>query len=210
MLSAAKRREATIRAREQVTTLVLRERREPRETYVHIRGEFLRKGKTVSPAVPEFLAEQVALSPAQSTAPPTRLDLARWLVSPEHPLTPRVTINRQWQVFFGKGLVLTENDFGLQGEPPSHPELLDWLAAELVAQDWSLKALHRQIVLSSTYRQASHARWELPAPAKTVIAAAYIPITGARHRIRSLNHSMLPKRTPPARGAIAATRRCKR
>jgi hypothetical protein len=84
--------------------------------------------------------------------------LARWLTNDENPLTARVTVNRVWGRFFGQGLVETENDFGLQGTPPTHPELLDWLSSELMAADWSMKRLHRLIVTSATYRQSSHRR----------------------------------------------------
>jgi hypothetical protein len=91
------------------------------------------------------------------------MDLARWLVDPANPLTARVTMNRLWQSYFGVGLVETENDFGTQGTPPSHPELLDWLATEFVAQGWSLKAMHRRIVTSMAYRQSSKARSEVDA-----------------------------------------------
>ena len=92
---------------------------------------------------------------------PTRFDLARWLVDPANPLVGRVTMNRAWQQFFGRGLVETSNDFGMQGSPPTHPELLDWLASEFAARSWSMKAMHRLIVTSATYRQASAARPEL-------------------------------------------------
>jgi hypothetical protein len=94
---------------------------------------------------------------------PTRLDLARWLVDPANPLTPRVTMNRIWQRYFNQGLVETENDFGLQGTPPSHPDLLDWLASEFVRSGWSLKAIHRLVVTSATYRQSSRTRSDLDA-----------------------------------------------
>lgn len=138
------------------TTMVMQERPQPRETHVQIRGDFLRPGAKVQPAV------LAVLPPLPSGLQnPTRLDLARWLVSPENPLTPRVTVNRVWQQYFGVGLVETENDFGTQGSPPTHPELLDWLASEFVRLGWSQKALHRLIVGSATYRQTSHIRPDL-------------------------------------------------
>jgi hypothetical protein len=140
------------------TTLVMRERKEPRETFVHVRGNFLQPGAPVSPGVPAVLPPLAARGPQ-----PDRLDFARWLVEDEHPLTTRVTVNRIWQVYFGQGLVPTENDFGLQGEAPSHPELLDWLARQFVASGWSQKALHRLIVTSGTYRQSSSLQPELVA-----------------------------------------------
>lgn len=124
---------ATLRSGEPqfTTTMVMQERPQPRETHIHIRGDFLRHGAKVEPAVPAVLP---GLSEAIKS--PSRLDLARWLVSPQNPLTPRVTVNRVWQKYFGRGIVETENDFGLQGAPPSHPELLDWLAAEFVSPTW--------------------------------------------------------------------------
>jgi hypothetical protein len=137
------------------TTMVLKERAKPRETHLHISGDFTRPGERVVPSVP------AVLPPLTGTAPPNRLDLARWLVDPKNPLTARVAVNRIWQHYFGKGLVETENDFGTQGSPPTHPELLDWLATEFVARDWSLKAMHRLIVTSATYRQSSRHRPEL-------------------------------------------------
>jgi hypothetical protein len=139
------------------STMVVRERDEPRATHVMLGGDFTRPGDPVAPGVPAVLPPLPKLGKAALT----RLDLARWLVDPRHPLTARVTVNRLWQAYFGKGLVETENDFGLQGTPPTHPELLDWLATELVAQGWSLKAMHRLIVTSKTYRQSSRTRPEL-------------------------------------------------
>jgi Protein of unknown function (DUF1553) len=103
-----------------------------------------------------------ALPPvAHAPGSPTRLDLAQWIVAPANPLTGRVLANWLWQFHFGRGLVATPEDFGTQGEKPSHPELLDWLASESVERHWSLKALHRLIVTSSTYRQSSAVRPEL-------------------------------------------------
>ncbi len=137
------------------STLVMRELPSPREAYIHINGDFLRKGDTVQPGTP------AVLPPMPSSESITRLDLARWLVDETNPLTPRVTVNRIWQRYFGIGIVETENDFGTQGTLPSHPELLDWLASEFVGKGWSLKQVHRLIVTSATYRQASHHRAEL-------------------------------------------------
>ncbi|MDA7920602.1 PSD1 and planctomycete cytochrome C domain-containing protein [Verrucomicrobiales bacterium] len=133
----------------------------PRETHIHIRGDFLRKDKktgTLFPDVPAVFPELPLLKTGQSR---NRLDLAKWLVSPENPLTARVTVNRLWMRYFGKGIVETENDFGTQGSFPSHPELLDWLATQFVEGGWSMKNLHRLILNSATYRQASHARPDL-------------------------------------------------
>jgi hypothetical protein len=134
------------------STLVMRERARPRETFIHVRGDFLRHGARVEADV------FAVLSPLpQGVKQPNRLDFARWLVDPANPLTARVTVNRLWQVYFGRGIVDTENDFGTQGDRPSHPELLDWLASEFVQQGWRLKALHRLVVTSATYRQSSAA-----------------------------------------------------
>ena len=136
------------------STLILREQANKRTTYIHLRGDFLQKGKVVEPGGMNFLAPFAGKQL-------DRLDLARWLVSPEQPLTARVYVNRAWQQFFGRGLVETENDFGMQGALPSHPDLLDWLARDFVAQKWSVKQLHRRIVTSATYRQASTTTPEL-------------------------------------------------
>jgi Protein of unknown function (DUF1553)/Protein of unknown function (DUF1549)/Planctomycete cytochrome C len=129
-----------------------------RKTHVMIRGDFLRPGVEVRPNTPKVLN---ALAPAAEEGAPTRLDLANWIVDPANPLTRRVLVNWIWQKYFGRGLVATLEDFGTQGERPSHPELLDWLATQLVQEKWSLKALHRLIVTSATYRQSSKARPEL-------------------------------------------------
>jgi len=133
------------------TTLVVEERPayNPRTTVVRHRGEFLQPRDPVQARLPEVLAAGV------ENPPTNRLQFARWLVSRENPLTARVVVNRQWQAFFGRGLVRTMEDFGFQGELPSHPELLDWLAVEFMDRGWSLKALDRLIVTSATYRQSS-------------------------------------------------------
>ncbi len=136
------------------TTLVMSELPSPRETYVLRNGDFNLRGDAVSPGTPAFL-------PPLQVGRPTRLDLARWVVDPVNPLAARVFMNRVWQQYFGSGIVETENDFGLQGSPPSHPELLDWLATEFIARQWSMKAMHRLIVTSATYRQRSNVRSDL-------------------------------------------------
>jgi mono/diheme cytochrome c family protein len=135
------------------TALVMRERTayERPSEYVRRRGSFLDKGQQVYAGVPEFLP---SLGDDQM---PNRLGLARWLVADENPLTSRVAVNRAWEQLFGRGLVETSEDFGTQGSPPSHPELFDWLATELVHQKWHMKALHKLIVSSATYRQSSAA-----------------------------------------------------
>ncbi len=199
-------------------TLVLAERKEPRDNFIFIKGDFTRRGADVAPGTPAVLhpfgvrrhdgalaspsavsrreapeptRSQSGVIPPQSKTAPTRLDLARWLMDPANPLTARVKVNRIWQSYFGLGIVPTENDFGTQGTPPTHPELLDWLAVEFregvdgnsewsvdgaegaeadssvhhplkhPSTPWSLKHLHRLIVSSATYRQASKVRPDL-------------------------------------------------
>jgi hypothetical protein len=139
--------------------MVWKELDQPRQTFVCLRGDFLRPDKELGPLNPGGL--KAVAPPLPAEAGRTRLDLARWLVSPQNPLTPRVTMNRVWMRYFGRGLVETEEDFGTQGTPPSHPELLDWLAGEFIRRGWSLKEMHRLIVTSSTYRQSSKARADL-------------------------------------------------
>src|SRR5437879_6164101 len=124
----------------------------PPETHIATGGDFRVPGAKVEPGV---LAVLPALEMGSS---PPRLALARWIVSPENPLTTRVMVNRIWQEFFGRGLVRTSEDFGTQGEKPSHPALLDWLAAEFMDRGWSMKAIDRMIVTSATYRQSSRTR----------------------------------------------------
>ncbi len=129
--------------------LVLNERGDSRRTHLLKRGDFLKPDRTVAPGVPAFLHQL----PAE--APLNRLTFAKWLVDRKSPTTARAIVNRIWQSYFGAGLVVTSEDFGKQSEPPSHPELLDWLAVELMENGWSLKHIHRLIVNSATYRQSS-------------------------------------------------------
>lgn len=138
------------------SALTMAERiRDPRVTRRHHRGEYLQAREVVTPRVPE------ALPPLPVDRKPDRLAFAQWLVDPGHPLTARVVVNRQWQALFGRGIVRTTEDFGMQGEYPTHPDLLDWLACEFMDGGWSLKALHHTIVMSATYRQSSVANDEL-------------------------------------------------
>jgi hypothetical protein len=136
---------------------VFTQRAQPRETKVLHRGEFLSPTDPVSPGTPAVLPPIAA----RAGGPPDRLDLARWLVSEKNPLTPRVIVNQWWAQLFGEGLVRTTADFGVRGEKPTHPELLDWLASELLARHWSRKQMLRLIMTSATYRQRSELRPEL-------------------------------------------------
>ncbi|UUO05521.1 PSD1 and planctomycete cytochrome C domain-containing protein [Blastopirellula sp. J2-11] len=131
------------------TTLISKEKDKPVTAYILERGEYDQQGEEIGRATPGMLP------PMPADAPLNRLGLARWLVNPEHPLTARVTVNRLWQHAFGTGLVKTAEDFGLQGDPPSHPQLLDWLASQFIADGWDVKTMMKRIVLSSTYRQSS-------------------------------------------------------
>lgn len=136
--------------------MVIREEMPRRATHVLLRGDYRSPGPKVPPGTP------AALPPLRTEGEPTRLDLARWLVSPENPLVSRVAVNRIWQQYFGRGLVKTSENFGNQGEAPTHPELLDWLALDFQSSGWRLKRLHRLIVTSATYRQSSKIRSEDP------------------------------------------------
>jgi len=127
----------------------------PRPTYVLKRGAYDAHGDVVEPSTPE------SILPLDPKLPRNRLGLAQWLIDPKNPLTSRVLVNRYWQMFFGRGLVATPENFGLQGALPSHPELLDWLAKHFMDSGWDLKALHKLIVTSATYRQSSQASPEL-------------------------------------------------
>jgi len=132
------------------TTMVLSERGTPRKTNVFVKGDFTRPAEEVTPGTLSIL------HPFEQTETTVdRLDLARWIVDSANPLTSRVIVNRIWQQYFGAGIVATENDFGLVGARPTHPDLLDWMAVEWVKNGWSFKFLHRLIVTSNTYRQTS-------------------------------------------------------
>jgi Protein of unknown function (DUF1553) len=138
--------------RSEPTVMVMEEMATPRETHILLRGAYNAPGEKVEAGVPEeWLGEW------PSGAPRNRLGLAQWLTRPDHPLTSRVVVNRFWQQVFGQGLVRTSDNFGMQGEWPSHPELLDWLAREFIDSGWNVKALLKRILLSATFRQQSDA-----------------------------------------------------
>ena len=120
-----------------------------RETHILERGHYENRGEVVDRATPEVL------TPFPQGAPINRMGLAKWLTASDHPLLARVTVNRYWQMIFGRGLVSTSEDFGMQGKPPTHPELLDWLARDFIDSGWNLRHLLKKMVLSATYRQKS-------------------------------------------------------
>jgi hypothetical protein len=167
------------------TCMVMAELPEPRVTHVFKRGDFRNPGDVVEPGVPEVLGALPA------GARGDRLALARWIVSPADPLAARVAVNRAWERLFGTGLVATSDDFGTRGDPPSHPELLDWLAIEFVESGWSTKALLARIVESATYRspRASRRAWPSAirgtACSRAVRACASRPSACATSRSRS-------------------------
>ncbi|QDT97726.1 Planctomycete cytochrome C [Gimesia aquarii] len=132
------------------TSMVMQERKEPKSTFVLMRGEYDKPGEKVAADIPDSLGVM------PEGLPRNRLGLARWLVDPSNPLTARVIVNRYWQMYFGNGLVKTAEDFGSQGDWPTHPGLLDWLATEFIRSGWDVKQLQRLIVTSATYRQSSH------------------------------------------------------
>ena len=138
-----------------LTSMVLAKRESPRPSFIHLAGDFTRHGEPVTPGTP------AVLNPLPTQGEPTRLDLAKWLIDRENPLTARVIVNRYWMQLFGRGIVETENDFGMQGTAPTHPELLDWIATEFMGQGWSTKTILRKLVTSATYRQSSYARPDL-------------------------------------------------
>ena len=142
------------------TSLVMQELPQPRDTFMHVRGAFLSLGDKVVPATPALFREEIKQPAQDGKRIQNRLDLARWMVSAGNPLTARVTVNRIWEQYFGTGIVATSEDFGTQGERPTNQPLLDWLAVEFMhpstgGHAWSMKAIHRLIVMSATYRQSS-------------------------------------------------------
>jgi len=158
--------EALAKVRERTPRVMVMSDKMPRQTHVLRRGNYEEPTDPVSPTPPAFLPK--------GNLPANRLGLAKWMVSPDNPLTARVQVNRAWQVFFGRGLVRTEENFGVKGEPPTHPELLDWLAVDFRDNGWNLKRLHKQIVMSDTYRQSSKVTPELLRrdPANLLLARA--------------------------------------
>lgn len=137
------------------STLVMVEQDKTRETHVMLRGQYLNPGDKINPSTPSIL------HPMKKALPRNRLGFSKWLTDPANPLIGRVTVNRWWAEFMGHGIVATEEDFGTQAEPPTHPQLLDWLAVEFVERDWSMKHIHKLIVMSATYRQSSKVNTEL-------------------------------------------------
>jgi hypothetical protein len=136
------------------STLVMEDRKEARQAHILERGQYTEKRDPVASQIPEWIA------PPVTDAPANRLGLAKWLVSPNHPLTARVTVNRFWQQYFGVGLVRTSEDFGVQGEQPSHPALIDWLAIDFIESGWDIKRFQKQLVMSATYMQSSRVTLE--------------------------------------------------
>lgn len=155
--------------------MVMKEMSLRRPTFVLRRGAYDAPGEAVEPGTPE------RIFPFAKSLPPNRLGLARWMIDPQNPLTARVAVNCAWRIHFGRGLVATAEDFGTQGKLPTYPGLLDWLARRFVDSGWNLKNLHKQIVLSATYRQSSRASPELLArdPENLLLAR------GPRHRLRA-------------------------
>ncbi len=174
--AAEKELEQLTRQREELDksiprTMIMAEQPEPRATFILKRGAYDQRAEQVDAALPITIFDAGVSRPSIPAAPVsvplhpasrlTRLDLARWLADPAHPLTSRVAVNRLWEMLFGTGLVETTEDFGAQGAQPSHPELLDWLATELIRNNWSQRAMLKKIVMSATYRQSSRVSQEL-------------------------------------------------
>lgn len=172
------------------TSMVMRERAEYRKTYLLKRGQYDQpdESEALMPAVPR------ALPPLEADQPRNRLGLAKWMVDLRNPLVPRVVVNRAWSKFFGRGLVTSPDNFGLQGDPPTHPALLDWLAHDFRDNGWNLKRLHKKMVMSATYRQASEldpAKVELDPENKWLSRAARFRLSAEQVRDQALSVSGL-------------------
>ena len=179
------------------TVMVMEELPQPKDTFLLVRGAYDKPGDRVHRSVPE------SLHPLTAQAPPNRLGLAQWLVDPANPLTARVAVNRFWQMYFGTGLVKTTEDFGVQGEWPSHPELLDWLATEFVRSGWDIKALQKTILMSATYRQSSRSTPELTQrdPENRLLARGprmRLPAEMIRDQALSISGLLVEKRGGPS------------
>ena len=171
-----------------------------RPTHILVRGDYRSKGERVSAGVPEFLPSLPQAEKAD------RLALARWLVDPDHPLVGRVAVNRFWQLFFGTGIVRTANEFGTQGEPPSHPGLLDWLAREFVDGGWDVRSMLKTIAMSATYRQSSRFRPELLSrdPANRLLARGprlRLPAEAIRDNVLAVS-GLLDRDRPPGGASV--------
>src|SRR5262249_48145180 len=182
-----------------LSTMVMMELGNPRDTFTLARGDYRNKTEKVTPGVPAVLPPLPPALPALKDEKVNRLTLAKWLVDPNHPLTSRVVVNRFWQMYCGHGIVKTVEDFGSQGEPPVHPELLDWLATEFIRTGWDVKAMQRLIVTSATYRQSSRVTPELREkdPENRLLARGpryRLPAETVRHNpfavYRVLNHQL--------------------
>ena len=167
-------------------------RREPPASHLLIRGKASNPGPQVPPAVPAVLSEPAPTFPAWEESNPTslrRLALARWIADPDNPLTARVIVNRVWQFHFGEGIVRTPSDFGLQGSPPTHPQLLDWLANWFIEHGWSLKKLHRLIMASNTYRMSKE--WDPASGAEDPDNRLFWRVPYRRLEVEAIRDSML-------------------
>ena len=188
------------------TTLVMVEEDKPRETFIMQRGEYLNPGAKVTATTPEILHGMSA------DLPRNRLGFAKWLVAPQNPLLSRVTVNRWWAEIMGRGIVSTEEDFGTQSEPPTHPALLDWLSVEFIERGWSMRRIHKLIVMSATYRQSSRvtpAAQAADAPNKWHVRAPRLRMSAEMVRDNALTISGLlstkmhgPPVYPPQPGGI--------
>ncbi|HYO81104.1 MAG TPA: DUF1553 domain-containing protein, partial [Bryobacteraceae bacterium] len=167
---------STVLQKQILTTMVMNEMEKPRDTFILARGDYRNQKEKVEPNVPGILPPL-----PRSEGRPNRLSLAQWLVDPAHPLTARVAVNRYWQMYFGAGLVKTSDNFGSQGELPSHPELLDWLATEFIRTGWDVKAMQRLIVTSAAYKRGS----QVSAPLLAKDPENRLLARGPRHRLQA-------------------------